>query len=77
MKLPTRPRDLLVEWSCFLLVTAFGGLFGGLLGSWHGGEFMKKEAAAAGLAEYVADKNGEPVFRWKTELRAAQETGGE
>ena len=54
----------------FLYALMFGLIIGSIiLGGFIGGEAQRdvqqREAVAAGHAEWVADKNGKPQFKWK------------
>ena len=49
---------------CFILLTVAIGV-SNLCGRMNGIDKMKEEAIRAGHAEWVADKDGKPQFKWK------------
>ena len=46
-------------------VASFIFAIGCIVGSYCQGKEIKTEAIKAGAAEWVADKDGNPLFRWK------------
>lgn len=49
----------------YSIMLILGLVFGSMIGWAVGDDYMQQEAVLKGHAEWVADTNGKPQFKWK------------